>query len=160
LERVVTNATPIISLAVIDKLSIFKELFGKVYVPKAVYNEIQGGQYPGYKELDSDLFEVISIKSAEYLDLLLNDLDAGEAESIVVAKEMNADMLIIDERLGYKIAQTQGLFAIGTLTVLLMAKNKGIIKKIKPLLDEMIEKGRWFSPKVYDYFLKSIGELE
>lgn len=111
MRKVVSNATPIISLASVDKLSILKDIFGKIYVPKAVYNEIQTGQYPGHKDLEKDFFEIIEVK------------------------------------------------VIGTLTVLLMAKNSGLIQEIKPILDEMIQKGRWYSQKVYDYFLSSIGEL-
>ena len=159
MKKVVSNATPIISLASVDKLSLLKDLFGKVYVPRAVVNEILTGKYPGHKELDSDFFEIVEVNNKINLSFLLNDLDLGEAESIVVAKEIEADLLLIDERLGYKIAQLQGLPVIGTLTVLLMGKKKGLIKAVKPVLDEMIEKGRWYSQKVYNHFLKSIGEL-
>jgi predicted nucleic acid-binding protein len=159
LKKVVSNATPIISLAVIDKLSLLEDIFGKIYIPSAVYDEMTSTRYPGYKELNSNLFETKEINDREELDTFLKDLDLGEAESILLAREIKADVLIIDERLGYKIAQSKGLFVIGTLTVLLMAQKRGLIKKVKPLLDQMIQKGRWYSSKVYEYFLKSIGEL-
>jgi predicted nucleic acid-binding protein len=94
-----------------------------------------------------------------YLGFLLNDLDLGEAEALLLAAEINADVLIIDERLGYQMAKSKGINAIGTLTVLLMAKQQGIIESVKPLLDDMIQKGRWYSHSVYDNFLKQIGEL-
>lgn len=159
MKKVVSNATPIISLASVDKLSLLKDIFGKVYVPRAVVNEIRTGKYPGHKELDSDFFEIAEVNNKINLSFLLNDLDLGEAESIVVAKEIEADLLLIDERLGYKMAQLQELPVIGTLTVLLMGKKRGLIQAVKPVLDEMIEKGRWYSEKVYNHFLKSIGEL-
>ncbi len=82
----------------------------------------------------------------------------GEAETIILAIEMNADYVIIDDNIGYKIARNSGLNVIRTLSVLLKAKDKGIIKEIKPLLDEMILRGRWYSKKVYECFLKKIGE--
>ena len=159
MKKVVSNATPIISLASVGKLSLLENLFGKVYVPRAVVNEIQTGKYPGHEELDGDFFEIVYVNNKINLSFLLNDLDLGEAESIVVAKEIEADLLLIDERLGYKIAQLHGLPVIGTLTVLLMGKKRGLIQAVKPVLDEMIENGRWYSRKVYDHFLKSIGEL-
>lgn len=159
MKKVVSNATPIISLAVIDRLALLKEIFGKIYIPSAVYDEIISAKYPGYKELSSDLFEIKKVNNREDLDFFLNDLDLGEAESILLAREIKADVLIIDERSGYKIAQSKGLFVIGTLTVLLMAKKRGIIIEVKPLLDQMIQKGRWYSSQVYEYFLESIGEL-
>ena len=101
---------------------------------------------------------MINIQGNDYLGFLLNELDRGEAEAIFLAKELNADMLIIDERMGYKIAQSQKIVSIGTLTVLQVAKEKQLIKKVKPLLDEMIEKGRWYCNAVYTQFLKQIGE--
>jgi predicted nucleic acid-binding protein len=159
LKKIVSNATPIISLACVGLLSIFEELFGKIYIPRAVYMEMKLGKYPGYKDLDSNLFQVVEVINEVSPLFLSNDLGAGEAESIVVAKEMKADVLIIDERIAYKIAQNQGLNVIGTLTVLLMAKNRGLIDKIKPILDEMIAKGRWYSQRVYNHFLESIGEI-
>lgn len=159
MKTIVSNATPVISLASADALFLFEKLFGKVIIPEAVYNEIYSARYPGYTELNSNIFEIRKISDRVSLGFLLNDLDLGEAESILLAKEINADKLIIDERLGYKIAQTQGLFVIGTLTVLLMAKQDGIITSVKPILDKMINNGRWYSKKVYEHFLKTIGEL-
>lgn len=86
-------------------------------------------------------------------------MDFGEADTIFLAKEINADFVLIDENLGYKIAKNSGLNVIRTLSILLKAKQKGIITEIKPLLDEMISKGRWYSKPVYKDFLERVGEL-
>lgn len=153
------NTTPIISLASIDKLNVLKELFGEILIPQSVYNEIKAKESYGYKEVDSDYIKVQTIKGIKYRDLLLNQLDLGEAETIILATEINADYVIIDDNIGYKIAKNSGLKVIRTLSVLLKAKDKGIIEEIRPLLDEMILKGRWYSKKVYESFLKKIGEL-
>ncbi len=155
---IVCNTTPIISLASIGQLSLLADLFSKIYIPQAVYKEIKYKESFGYQEVDNPCFEVINIQGNDYLGFLLNELDRGEAEAIFLAKELNADMLIIDERMGYKIAQSQKIVSIGTLTVLQVAKEKQLIKKVKPLLDEMIEKGRWYSNAVYSQFLKQIDE--
>lgn len=157
--KVVSNTTPIISLSSIGYLSLLPNLFGQVYIPKAVYQEIKSKKAFGYNEIDSDFIKTIEIKGTMYLGFLLNDLDLGEAEAIILATEINADALIIDERLGYKIAQSKGINAIGTLSILLMAKEQGIIKSVKPLLDEMIQKGRWYSKSVYENFLKQTNEF-
>ena len=124
MRKVVSNATPIISLAIIDRLAFLEDIFKKIYIAEAVYDEIISARYPGYKELDSRLFEVNRINDRESIAPLLNDLDLGEAESILLASEIKADALIMDERSGYKIAQKKGLPVIGTLTVLLMAKKR------------------------------------
>ncbi|ACF13805.1 nucleic acid-binding protein contains PIN domain-like protein [Chloroherpeton thalassium ATCC 35110] len=156
---IVSNTTPIISLSSIGKIDILKDLFNEIIISEAVYDEIKEKKSYGYDEVELDFIKVQSIKGEIYRDLLLNQLDLGEAETIILAKEINADYVLIDENIGYKIARNSGLDVIRTLSILLKAKEKGIISEIKPLLDEMIAKGRWYSKNVYVKFLSRINEL-
>jgi len=156
--NVVSNSTPIISLATIGRIDLLRELFGTVYIPQEVYRELKSKHAPGHQEIDLPYFEVKQIQGAKYIGFLLHDLDQGEAEAIVLAQEIQADTLIIDERTGYQIAQRQGIHTIGTLTVLLVARQQRIIPSVKPLLDDMIKRGRWYSQFVYKDFLRKIGE--
>lgn len=87
------------------------------------------------------------------------DLDAGEAESIVLAVEMNAGLLILDERLGRFHAKHASLNVTGTIGVLLKAKRAGLVKEIKPLLQELISKDVWISEKLFAEILKRSGEI-
>jgi predicted nucleic acid-binding protein len=155
---VISNTTPIISLSSIGKIHILKDLFGEIIIPQAVYNEIKAKKRYGYEEVESEFIKVKAIQGKIYIDTFLNQLDLGEAETIILAREINADYVLIDENLGYKIAKNSGLQAIRTLSVMLKAKEKGIIKEIRPLLDEMIAKGRWYSKKVYENFMKRVKE--
>jgi predicted nucleic acid-binding protein len=91
--RVVSNATPIISLASIGYLSLLPDLFKKIYIPQAVYNEIKYKKSYGYQEIDNPYFEVVTIQGNDYLGFLLNDLDKGEAEAIFLTKELKATRL-------------------------------------------------------------------
>jgi predicted nucleic acid-binding protein len=156
--KIVSNTTPIISLAAIGRLDILEKLFGKVIIAEAVYNEIKAKPGYGFEQIDCDFIEVQPIKGLLYKDLLLSQLDSGEAETIILAKEINADFVIIDENIGYQFANQVGLTAIRTLSLLLKAKEKGHIAQLKPLLDEMIAKGRWYSNAVYRNFLEQAGE--
>jgi len=155
---VISNTTPIISLASINRLDLLEKMFSKIVIPEAVYNEIKAKQHYGYSEIDNAFIEVQKITGYLYKDFLLKELDAGEAETIILAKEMNADFVIIDESLGYKIANNVGLTAIRTLSVLLKAKEKGYIFQLKPLLDQMINNGRWYSNNVYQAILMQANE--
>ena len=155
---VVSNATPIITLSSIGKIDILKHFFDKVYIPQAVYDEIKSKKAYGYQEIEDDFFEVITIEDSFAQNILLNDLDLGEAQTIVLAKELNADIVLIDETIGYNIARSQKLNVKRTLSFLIVAKEKGLITEIKPLLDEMIDKGRWISRRVYRDVLKICGE--
>jgi len=157
--KIISNTTPIISLASIGKLSILKKLFKEIIIPEAVYNEVKAKENYGYKEIETDFIKVESIKGQIYRELLLSQLDLGEAETIILAKEINADYVIIDENIGYRIAKNSGLNVIRTLSILLSAKEKRVIKAVKPLLDEMILKGRWYSKRVYVDFLRRAKEI-
>lgn len=157
--KVVANTTPLISLASIGKLELLKEIFGEIIIADAVYNEIKAKQGYGYNEIDTDFIRVQSIKGIAYRDFLLNQLDLGETETIILAKEIDADFVIIDENIAYKIAKSSELNVVRTLSILLRAKEKGLIPALKPLLDEMIIKGRWYSQRVYKTILEQAGEI-
>lgn len=157
--KTVSNTTPIISLSSIGKIEILKDLFQEIIIPKAVYDEIKVKQDYGYNEVDLSFITVQRIQDTDREKFLLEQLDAGEVQAIVLSKEINADNTIIDENTGYIIAKKSGLNVIRTLSILLKAKEVGIITEVKPLLDEMISKGRWYSNHVYYSFLKKANEL-
>ncbi len=155
---VVSNTTPIISLASIGRLEVFKDFFKSIYIPRAVYDEIKSKKAFGFDEIDDDFFIVKDIEDSFTQNLLLNDLDLGEAQTIVLAKELNADMVIIDETIGYNIAKQQNLNVKRTLSFLVAYKKAKKIEAIKPLLDDMIKNGRWISKRVYKEILKLCDE--
>ena len=160
---VVTDSTPIISLAKIDKLHLLRDIFGKIYVPSAVYEEIvvKGKDRPGCKEIKEAQWvaskEVSNITSQKHL---LSHLDQGEAEVILLADELNADLVIMDERKGYEVlANLLNIKVIGTIAILSMAKDLGLIENIKPYLDKMKAKGVWIDDQIYAISLKDVNEL-
>jgi predicted nucleic acid-binding protein len=133
----VSNTTPIISLSAIGKIKILRDIFEEIIIPKAVYDEIKS-KHDGYEynEIDLAFIKVETVKNTELVSHFLNLLDAGEAETIVLSKELGADNTIIDENIGYGVA-----------------KETGIVTEVKPLIDEMVIKGRWYSNRVYRSFL-------
>ncbi|KPA10879.1 nucleotide-binding protein [Candidatus Magnetomorum sp. HK-1] len=84
--KIVSNTTPIISLASIGKLSILKKLFKEIVISEAVYNEIKAKESYGYSEIDSEFIKVEPVKGQMYRELLLSQLDLGEAETVILAK--------------------------------------------------------------------------
>lgn len=90
-------------------------------------------------------------KAVEYLELMI---DGGETETIVLAEEINADAVLIDDLKARRIANLRRLNVIGTIGVLLDAKEKGIIKELKPLLDKLMKNKIRISKELYDHALE------
>jgi predicted nucleic acid-binding protein len=85
-------------------------------------------------------------------------LDIGEAEAIVLAQEKQADWLLVDENKTRTIAQRLGMRMIGTVGLLLLAKQQGKIATIRPLLDSLRHQQFRLSQKVYESVLKQVNE--
>ncbi|HKK10285.1 MAG TPA: DUF3368 domain-containing protein [Bacteroidales bacterium] len=149
MRKVVANTTPILSLIKINKLDLLEQLYGKIFIPKAVYIEIQQGkQKPHYEDLkNKSWIEIKTLKKPEKFEFVLN-LDKGEAEAILLAKEINADLIIMDEIAGRRVARNIDSALTGTLGVLLKAKEKGFIGSVGSLLRELKEEGIWISSKL------------
>jgi hypothetical protein len=159
MPKVVSNTTPIISLLKISKIEILKDLYSEVIIPQAVFDEIEEGKNKAYYE---DLSKIEWIRIQEIADRnsvkFFFDLDAGEAEAIVLANETEAGLLIIDEKLGRHYAKQAGLKITGTIGVLVKAKKAGCIKHVKPLLIELTKKDVWISDRLIAEVCKLIDE--
>lgn len=140
--RVVSNAGPLISLATIGKLDLLKGLFARVCIPEAVYDEVvvRGKGEPGWREVDAaEWIETCVVQDRLSVSLLRDELDAGESEAIVLAEKLGARYVLLDDRLARRKTVRLGLSTAGTLGVLLMSKEAGLIAQVKPILDELRE---------------------
>jgi predicted nucleic acid-binding protein len=137
---IVSNASPLINLARIRSLDLLHQLYGKLLIPKAVWKEIvvEGAGQPGAEEVKSaEWITVQAVANHSLVLALRQELDAGEAETIVLALEQKADILLMDERLGRETARHLGLRYTGLIGVLIEAKRKGLLNAIKPQLDAL-----------------------
>jgi predicted nucleic acid-binding protein len=159
MHKIVTNTTPLISLLKLSRLDVLRELYREVFIPTAVYNEIEAGKHKSYYQdlLKLDWIKITPVKDKQAVKYFL-DLDAGEAEAIVLATELNADLVILDEKLGRFYAKHADLNVTGTIGVLIKAKREGIIKELKPLLIELTSKDVWISDNLISEILSQTGE--
>ena len=129
---IISDTSPITNLIQIGELELLKKLFTEIIIPKKVYEEL--ANYEGQKEEIDKRKWIISKEVADKnaIRQMNKLLDPGEAEAIILAKELNADFLIIDERKGRQIAEDYGLRIIGVLGVLVRGKQKGHILYLKP----------------------------
>ena len=96
-------------------------------------------------------------QAVEYLELVL---DRGEAEVIVLAEELRADAVLIDDLKARKTAVLRGLAVVGTIGVLLDAKERGLVDEVKPLLDLLIRKKIRISRELHNYALELAHESQ
>lgn len=135
---VVSDSSPLIGLAAIDRLELLRELYGEVRNPLAVYDEVvaAGAGRPGAEELGLAPWIVREqVRDDALVRALLEDLDRGEAEAIALAAELAPAILLVDERRGRAAAKRLGLHVIGVLGVLLEAKAKGLLPSVAQTLE-------------------------
>jgi len=149
MPKIISNTTPILSLLKINKLDLLKKLYGEIVIPNAVFQEIENGKEKEYYQDLTHLpwIKITDLKNPDSKEFF-TDLDDGEAEVLILAKEQNADLVIMDEILGRRFANQLGVNLTGTIGVLLKAKENGLIESVSELLTELIEKGTWLNPKL------------
>jgi predicted nucleic acid-binding protein len=125
---VIADTTPLNYLILIDLTQILSALFGQVVIPQAVLNELQAPQAPDkVREWFVQRQEWIIVKEVQQHDVTLAHLDPGEREAITLAQELQADLILLDERLGRQEATDRGFNIAGTIGLLDRAGARGLI---------------------------------
>ena len=152
----IADSSALVAIAIVDKLDVLDKLFGSVYIPKAVFDEISKQDKPESKKLtDYCMSHVIDIREQVNFNI---SLGLGESEAIVLYKEKNADFLLCDDKKAKKFAQTFGINTIGSLGILLKAKEKKLIDTINPLLVLLKKSNIFIDDKTFELVLKMAGE--
>src|SRR5688572_29836114 len=125
---VVSDTTAITSLLQIGQCDLLAKLYREVLMPQAVSNEL----LVAHPILPAFL-RVGTVRRQADVQRLQTDIDVGEAEAIILAKETAADLLLIDENEGRRVALREGLKIIGLLGVLVQAKRSGLISSVREL---------------------------
>lgn len=159
---VVSDTSPVLNLARIGRLELLPLLYGEVLIPSAVYEELTTSkrELPPAIDLAAQPWLIVATaRNQNRVRELREDLDAGEAEAIVLAIERGADLLLVDERRGRRTATAAGLTVTGLLGVVARAKQAGLIELAKPVLDELIHIARfWIGPELYAEVLAALDE--
>jgi predicted nucleic acid-binding protein len=164
-----SNATPIIYLAKIGRLDLLSKLFRSVTIPKAVYEEVVVlGKKEGYAEVVA-IEEAISNKSIIIREEKVNkkllnfarEIDGGEAEVISLAKAVGADIVLMDDASGRRVATAMGLNVKGTLYVLLKACKSGIIskKECKDCIEKINRVGFRMGSEIYGLVMQELERI-
>lgn len=151
---VIADATPLIALSDVGRLSLLQTLYHEVLIPPSVEREafqLRGRQRDPWLRVESPIQPVPSSVSSA-------DLGPGETEALALALERHADLLLIDDRKGRGVAKALGLPIAGTVAILLRSKEAGLIPSVRPLLDQLISNGLRVSSGLYAAALRMARE--
>jgi len=152
----VTDAGPLIYLAVLGRFSLLRDIFGRIYLPMAVYEEVvvRGAGLPGAYEtrqaVEMGWLQRAQVRNRIPVDALLSELDIGEAEAIVLARELGVKRILVDDSAARTRARLMGLSVTGTIGVLLLARQGGVGVDLKQDLDVLIQHSFHISRRLYE----------
>ncbi|HLD05454.1 MAG TPA: DUF3368 domain-containing protein [Candidatus Nanoarchaeia archaeon] len=160
---IVSNSSPLILLAKINQLKLLKDLFGKVFIPRAVYEEvIVHGKQESYSDaflLERSMDELIFVRDVKGSWMkeairLAKVLGKGESEAILLATQERANLLLIDDAESRKTAQVHKIACRSTPGLLLDAFRKRILRREEYIKNiQLLSEFAWLSGDVVAYFL-------
>jgi predicted nucleic acid-binding protein len=152
---VVSDTSAITSLIQIGREGILPKLFARVIIPSGVRDELLE-----FHQTVPAFLEIMQVRDVRKVNELLLELDRGESEAIVLAKENQPDYFLVDDLAARNVAIGEGLPVIGLLGVLLKAKRSQLIGSLKEIIDELETKaGFRISIQLRADVLEAAGEL-
>jgi len=161
--KIICDTGPVIGLAKIGKISLLKNIAEEVLIPPMVYKELLGKVGDESNQIDGALNDFIRIKEIDALDpaveTTLAGLGEGEKQAIGLAFCFEKDViLLLDDRAGREYAEKLNIPTTGLIGLLLISKQKGLVEKVSPLIDELRNKGYWLSDEVFNVARRLAGE--
>jgi predicted nucleic acid-binding protein len=161
---VVSNTSPLVNLAAIGQADLLGVLYGEIIVPPAVQKEFATLRQREPRFASAVLpacvrVQPLSVSAALHGATLALLLDDGEAETLALAIDLRADLVLVDERAGNRIAHRLNLRPQGLIGVLIEGKATGHLPAVAPLLDRLEHEARfWLSPGIRAKALQAAGE--
>lgn len=159
-ELVVSNTSPLLNLALIDRLDLLESQFPTIVVPEQVWDELLEGEdgLEVLRELrDRGFLTLEQIDREDLFVELTREIDAGEAGAITYAIERDADLTLLDERDARRVARRHGLTVTGVIGVLLRGEREGTVD-LTSELDALREQGFWIAADLYDEVVERAGK--
>lgn len=153
---VVSDTSPLLNLALIERLDLLKTQFSSITIPTQVWEELTDGEAALNSIRDLRKEEFLTIVEVAESDLFIEirrELDRGETAAICYAIQQEADLLLVDEKEGRRVARRHDLEVTGVLGILLKGANAGNVE-LKEELDALREAGFWISEDLYSRVLR------
>ena len=154
----IADTSALIALSVCDSLQLLDDIFTKVVVPEEVFIEAIKSNKPEAQLINKYLQgKVVKVDMEDFV-YLDGYVDAGETEAMKLYKSLSADKLLIDDKRGRKIAKMNNIGVIGSLGILIHAKQLGLIQEIKPRIDKVINSAIYLDTSLIEHVLEISGE--
>lgn len=159
-QVVIADASPIIILSQIGGLDWLAPLFGKVWLTKIVREELLPGGKPGEQAILAAIDSgVLAVLNQDWPKPLFPELDEGEASTIRAALNLQEKcLLLMDERLGRKVAQENGIAIAGVVGLIGIAKMRGLIPSASAVFERLLQTDFRISPNFIRGVLRQVGE--
>jgi predicted nucleic acid-binding protein len=156
---VIADTTPLNYLVLIDRAEILPQLYGRILIPPAVWQEFQQPETPqvarGWLARKPAWLEIRNVQRSP--EPALGNLGAGEREAIALAEELRADRLILDDQAARRVATRRKLTVIGTLGVLVEAAERGLLD-LPDAIARLQQTTFYVSQEVLELFLQRYGK--
>jgi predicted nucleic acid-binding protein len=144
----------------LGRLELLRTLYGRILVPTAVATELGVGHRLGKDLPDVGALEWLELRAPQADGLKeIDGLGAGETEAIAVARALPEGLLLLDDAAARRVAGGLGLRVTGTVGVLILAKERGLIERVAPELDRLSTFGFRLAPAARQFALRRAGEL-
>ena len=160
MRKVVVNSTPLIALGRIGRLDLLKQLYQEIIIPDAVFLEVTAKDDQVCNAVKQSLtwIKVSSISKDADKRMYRARLHDGEVEVMILAQEINADLVIIDDKAARRTAESLDLPLTGTIGVLLKAKDNGILSSVLSVVEEMEHTGVYYGERLKEMIRRAAKE--
>jgi hypothetical protein len=155
---VIADTSALVALAVCQRLHLLDVLFDEVRVPPAVHRECTVPGKPGADALGEYLRDKVADVALSEFVIAVTGLGQGELEAMALYRKLSADGLLVDDQRARKVARFNGMRVIGSVGVMLTARERGLIQALRPLLESIRRSGIHISDALVTEALRLAGE--
>ena len=158
---IVCDTSPLLLFARADRLRLLPALYQTVVVPGAVLQEVNVQADEPARQIQvhvqQDVFQRKEARGRS-LDAVGENMGRGERAAIALARELDAELVVLDDEQGRTEARRHGLSVTGSIGILIEAKERDVIASMRRELDRLVEEGLWIDEQLYDRVLREHEE--
>jgi predicted nucleic acid-binding protein len=158
---IVCDTSPLLLFARADRLGLLPALYQRLVVPGAVLQEVNVQADEPARQIQVHVQQdVFQRKEAQgrSLNAVGENMGRGERAAIALARELDAELVVLDDEQGRTEARRHGLSITGSIGILIEAKERDVIASMRRELDRLVEEGLWIDEQLYDRVLREHEE--